>query len=102
LLLIDALLAAVGLASFGDSSGWLACILPALLFFDDLRAWRGRGIRFLVAVVAAVVAIGAGLIAAAAVAALPSTLSGAVGALVAVALYSPIWFVGIRWLAGSP
>ena len=66
LTVIDALLALAQLTSFGSSSGWLAMILPALLYFDDIRAWRGFGVRFLVAVVGATIAIGLGLLAAAA------------------------------------
>jgi len=100
LALIDGIFALIGLGSFGRASGWLALILPALLFFDDLRAWRGYGVRFLVALVGAGVAIGIGLIAAALVSALPPVLSGAVGAAVAALVYSPVWFVGIRWLTG--
>jgi len=100
LALIDGIFALIGLGSFGRASGWLALILPALLFFDDLRAWRGYGVRILVALVGAGVAIGIGLIAAALVSALPPMLSGAVGAAVAALVYSPVWFVGIRWLTG--
>jgi hypothetical protein len=101
LALIDGVLALVGLSEFGQASGWLAVILPALLFFDDVRAWRGRGVRFLVAPVAAVLAIALGLVGSAAVAALPPMLSGAVGAAIAAGLYGPVWFVGIRWLTGE-
>jgi hypothetical protein len=100
LALIDGLIALIGIGSFGSASGWLAVILPALLFFDDLRAWRGYGIRFLVAIVAAGVGLGVGLIVAGLAGALPSMISGAVGALVAAVLYALVWFVGIRWLTG--
>ncbi|GEM_PF-1029567 len=100
LALIDGIFALIGLGSFGRASGWLALILPALLFFDDLRAWRGYGVRILVALVGTGLAIGIGLIAAALVSALPPMVSGAVGAAVAALVYSPVWFVGIRWLTG--
>lgn len=100
LALIDGIFALIGLGSFGRASGWLAAILPALLFFDDLRAWRGHGVRILVALVGAIVAIGLGLIAAALASGLPPILSGAAGAVVASGAYAPIWFVGIRWLTG--
>lgn len=100
LALIDGVFALIGLGAFGRASGWLAAILPALLFFDDLRAWRGYGVRILVGLVAAGVAIGLGLVAAALVGDLPPMVSGAVGAAVAAAAYSPVWFVGIRWLTG--
>ncbi len=100
LALIDGILAFIGLGDFGRASGWLAVILPALLFFDDLRAWRGYGVRILVGLVAAGLAIGLGLIAAALGSTLPPIVSGAIGAAVAALVYSPVWFVGIRWLTG--
>jgi hypothetical protein len=98
---IDWVLSLMGLSDFGDASGWLALILPALLFFDEIRAWDGHGVRFLVAAVGAAVAIGLGLIAAALANSWPATLSGVVGALVAALFYSAIWFLGIRWLTGA-
>jgi hypothetical protein len=67
---------------------------------DDVRAWRGYGIRFLVGLVAAAVGIGLGLVGAGLVRFLPPVLSGAVGAAIAVAAYALIWFLGIRWLTG--
>ena len=101
LVLIDGSSRSSGSASSAARSGWLAAILPALLFFDDLRAWRGQGVRILVASwSAAGVAIGLGLLAAAAVSGLPPMVSGAVGATVAALVYSFVWFVGIRWLTG--
>ena len=100
LALIEGVLALLGLSTFGRASGWLAAILPGLLFFDDLRAWRGYGVRFLVALVGAAVAIGVGLIGAAGLGALPPMISGAAGAALAVAVYSAVWFLGIRWLTG--
>src|SRR5690606_35384910 len=101
LAVIDGIVALLGLARFGSASGWLAVILPALLFFDDLRGWRGHGVRFLVAPVSAAVAIGLGLIAAGLATGLPPMASGAVGALVAAVAYAVIWFPAIRWLAGE-
>jgi hypothetical protein len=100
LALIDGVFALIGLGTFGRASGWLASILPALLFFDEIRAWRGHGVRILVALVSAAVAIGLGLIAAALIGSAPPILSGAVGSLVAVVVYAFVWFVGIRWLTG--
>jgi hypothetical protein len=109
LAVIDAVVALLGsgfggsgqASTIGRSPGWLMLILPGLLFFDDLRAWRGHGVRFLVAIVAAVVAIGVGLIVAGLVRGLPPILSGGLGALVAVLLYAPIWFLGVRYLTGD-
>jgi hypothetical protein len=101
LALIDGLIALVGLTDFGRSTGWLMLILPGLLFFDELRAWRGYGVRFLVGIVSAVVAIGVGLIGAAVARDLPPILSGGVGAVIAVMVYAPLWFLSIRWLTGE-
>lgn len=100
LALIDGLLALVGLGTFGRSSGWLAVILPALLFFDEIRAWREHRVRYLVGLVGAGVAIGLGLIVAALVAGVAPLVSGSLGAVVAAVSYAFLWFVGIRWLTG--
>jgi len=98
LAIIDGLMALVGMGTFGRASGWLALILPGLLFFDEIRAWREHGVRFLVGLVSAGVAIGLGLIVAALFAVLPPLLSGVIGAGVAAVIYAFVWFVGIRWL----
>jgi hypothetical protein len=101
LVIIDGLLALIGLGTFGHASGWLALILPALLFFDEIRAWRAYRVRFLVGLVAAGVAVGLGLIVAALFAGLPALVSGGLGAAVAAVIYAFVWFVGIRWLTGQ-
>jgi hypothetical protein len=101
LVLIDGLLTLVGLASFGRSSGWLVLILPAFLYFDDFRAWRPYGLRFLAALVAVLVGLALGLAAANLASAAPPLVSGAVGALVAVVAYAPVWYVGVRLLTNN-
>jgi hypothetical protein len=101
LVAIDALVAAIGAASFGDSSGWLIMILPALLYFDDFRGWKAYPIRFLVAIVAALVGVALGLLAAGLMDGVAPLVSGGVGAFVAVLAYAPVWFVGIRLLTGD-
>jgi hypothetical protein len=101
LVLIDGVVALLGLTRFGRSSGWLVLILPGLLFFDEVRAWRGFPVRFIAALVAAAVAVGLGLLAAGLASDLPPLVSGGVGALIAVALYAVIWFPAIRWLTGE-
>ncbi len=101
LAIIDGLLSLIGMGSFGQASGWLALILPALLFFDEIRAWRGYGIRFLVGLVAGGVAIALGLLMAAILTGLPPLASGGLGAMIAAAIYAFVWFVGIRWLTGQ-
>ena len=101
LALIDGVIALIGTGRFGDASGWLATILPALIFFDDLRAWAGYGVRFLVA------RRGRRRSGSASAWSRPAwraacrpMLSGALGALVAVHVYAVVWFFGIRWLTG--
>lgn len=99
LALIDGTVALLGLGDFGDASGWLAAILPGWLLIDDVRAWRGVRSRGLVAVVAAVVGLGLGSLAAApASQVLPPLGSGAVGALVAALCAGTIWYVWVRRL----
>ncbi len=101
LLLIDGLVVLLSDNPFGSSSGWLLVILPGLLFFDDFRAWRAYRMRYLVAIVSALVAFGLGLIAAGLVRDVPAMVSGGVGAAVAVLVYAPLWFLGIRWTTGD-
>ena len=99
-LLVDGVFALIGLGRFGQLSGWLAAILPVLLFADEVRAWRGvpgrAGAAGLAAVLALVVGFGASALAAGW---LPPVGSGAIGALVGVEIYAALWYVGIRWLA---
>jgi hypothetical protein len=99
--LIDGLVVVLSDQKFGSSSGWLMVILPGLLFFDDFRGWRAYRVRYLVAIVSALVAIGLGLVAAGLVSGLPPMASGGVGATVAVLTYAPLWFLGIRWRTGD-
>ena len=101
LTIIDGLMALVGLGTFGRASGWLALILPGLLFFDEVRGWRGYRVRFLVALVSAGAAVALGLIVANLFGSLPPLVSGGLGAAVAAVIYAFVWFVGIRWLTGQ-
>ncbi len=101
LVAIDGLLAVLGLSSFGRSSGWLVMILPAFLYFDDFRGWKAYRLRWLVAPVAALVGITLGLFAAGFARDAGPLVSGAVGALVAVLAFAPVWFVGIRSLTSG-
>jgi hypothetical protein len=99
LLVIDGGAALLGLGTFGRASGWLAAVLPGWLFIEEVRAWRGVRWRLLLTLVAALVAVLLGIIAAGTASFLPPLASGAVGATVAAVAYALVWFYGIR-LAG--
>jgi hypothetical protein len=96
--LIDWTFSAFGSGQFGRSSGWLAAVLPFLVLLDEFRAWRPVRGRVVLAVGAAVVAFFLGSLAAAVAGYLPPTLSGAVGATIAVFVYGVLWFYGVRRL----
>ena len=100
LLVIDGLIALIGLSDFGRSTGWLAVIVPTMIYVEDFRAWAVHRERWLVAPVALVIGVGVGLGVVALIDGLPPLVSGAVGALVAVLVYAPVWFLGIRRLTG--
>jgi hypothetical protein len=97
---IDGITALIGFDTFGQASGWLAVILPALIFIDDFRAWRGHTVRYLVALVGAAVAAAVGLVIAGLVPGWP-LLTGTIGSICAVVVYAPMWFLGVRWLSGE-
>jgi hypothetical protein len=100
LVLVDAILALIHVSPFGRSSGWLILILPALLFFDDFRAWQAYGLRWLAAPVAAVVALALGLVGAGLAGGLAPLASGTIGGVVTTLAYVPVWFLGVRMLTG--
>lgn len=99
LVLLDGTFALIGLGDFGRANGWLALILPAWLFVEEFRAWRGGPARIVAAGVAAALAIAAGLLAAGLAAGLPPLVTGGLGAVVAALTYAVIWFYGVRWLS---
>ncbi len=100
LVVVDGVSAAFGWNEFGNSSGWLALILPLWLFvLEELRAWRGVHGRIMVAVSGGLVALLAGLVVSGQVADLPPLLSGGAGAATASVVYAVYWYHGIRWLA---
>jgi hypothetical protein len=101
LVLVDGLLAVLGLSSFGRASGWLVLILPAMLYFDDFRGWKAYRLRWVAAPVAALVGIALGMLGAGLARGLGPLGSGAVGGLVALFAYAPGWFVGIRLLTAQ-
>ncbi|GGJ95196.1 hypothetical protein GCM10010123_26230 [Pilimelia anulata] len=94
LVLFDGLFAVAGLGEFGRLNGWLALILPVMVAVEEFRAWSGWG-RVLAATGAAVVGVGAGILATGLVD-WPPLPGGALGAAVAAAVYAPLWFHGVR------
>lgn len=98
--LIDWLMSLVGLGEFGKASGWLAVVLPVLVFVEDFRAWKGTGRgRWLAAAIALALAVGAGMVLAGTLEA-PPLVSGAAGAFALSVFYTVLWFIGVRLLTG--
>ncbi|CAM3134745.1 hypothetical protein [Stackebrandtia soli] len=88
--------------SFGQISGWISGILAVFIFVDDFRAWRFVTARWIVAPVAAALAVvtGLGLITLLPVWWLP-LLTGALAVASAVVIYTVLWFIGVRLLSGE-
>lgn len=101
LVVLDAVLMLLGSGRIGGTSGWLALILPVMLYVDEIRAWRGYRVRLVVVIVAVLAGLALGLVAAGLTAALAATVSGGVGAMVAALVYSVVWFRGVRWATGQ-
>jgi hypothetical protein len=99
LVVIDLIFALLGLGTFGHASGWLAAILPVWLFAEELRAWSGVALRFVLAFVAAAVGLVLGSVVGGAASSLPPLGVGAIGAAVATLSYTMLWYFGVRWLS---
>jgi hypothetical protein len=99
LVVIDLIFALLGLGTFGHASGWLAAILPVWLFAEELRAWSGVALRFVLAIVAAAVGLVLGSVVGGAASSLPPLGVGAIGAAVATLSYTLLWYFGVRWLS---
>lgn len=99
LVVIDLVFALLGLGPFGHASGWLAAILPVWLFVEELRAWSGVALRFVLAIVAAAVGLVLGSVVGGAAGSLPPLGVGAIGAAVATLSYTLLWYFGVRWLS---
>ena len=100
-LIVDAVGVLLGPAEFGQMSGWLAVVLPVLIFVQQFSAARGEPGRIPVTVLAVLAAAAVGLVAAGLFASLPAMVSGAIGALVATLVYATVWHVGLA-LAARP
>jgi len=105
LVLLDGLFALLGLGAFGRVNGWLAVVLPVMVFVEEFRAWRGVRGRAAVALVAAALGAAAGLLVAGLAGALPGDLPrpvpGALGAATLALCYSLVWYYGIRAAGGQ-
>ncbi|MBX6355792.1 MAG: hypothetical protein IRZ05_08030 [Micromonosporaceae bacterium] len=99
LVLLDVVLAALGVSRFGRANGWLAIVLPVWLLTEEFRAWRGQPGRVVVALVGVALAVALGILANAIAGDLAPLARGASGAAVAIAAYSLVWYYGIRWMA---
>jgi len=98
LILFDSAFLLIGRGRFGQSNGWLAVILPAWLFVDDFRSWRGGPARFVAGPVALGVGVTCGLLTAGLATELPPLAGGASAATVFTLVYALVWFHGVRWL----
>jgi hypothetical protein len=100
LLAFEAVLALVRVTSFGNTSGWLALILPVWLFIEEFRAAGWGAFRIVVAGLAAGFGVAIGMtVAGVASAALPSLASGFLGAAACTVVYCLIWFYGLKGLS---
>lgn len=95
---IDGLSAWAGFGGFGGTSGWLGGLMAFWLYVEEFRAWRGTRNRLLLAAVAGMSALVAGVAASWLVSGLPALFNGAIGVGAAALVYAPIWFFGIRQL----
>jgi uncharacterized PurR-regulated membrane protein YhhQ (DUF165 family) len=99
-LILEAILSVTRVSHFGDTSGWLAVILPVWLFTEEFRAEGFGAPRIVVAVLAAGFGVATGLsIAGLAAADFPRLVSGFAGAAVFAVVYCLVWFYGLRWLS---
>ena len=99
-LILEAVLSVTRVSHFGDTSGWLAVILPVWLFTEEFRAAKFGAYRVVVGVLAAGFAVAAGLsLAGLAALDFPRLVSGFVGAAGFAVVYCLVWFYGLRWLS---
>ncbi|MBD0293429.1 MAG: hypothetical protein ICV70_07645 [Jiangellaceae bacterium] len=100
LLLFEGVLSLFRMSEFGDTSGWLALILPVWLFTEEFRAATYGPYRVVVALLGAGFGVAVGMtLAGLAAPAFPPLVSGAVGAVGLTVVYCLVWFYGLRWLS---
>ncbi|MGH3747375.1 MAG: hypothetical protein ACRDT8_08275 [Micromonosporaceae bacterium] len=100
--LVDAVSTWVGFGEFGQTSGWLGGVMAFWLYVEEFRAWKGVPRRWVLALVGGLLAMAVGAGAGFLFFFLPPLLSGVIGVAVAAFGYAPLWFFGIRRLAGMP
>jgi len=100
LLIFEGIMSLSRMSQFGDTSGWLAIILPVWLFTEEFRAAGYGAYRIVVAALAAGFGVAAGMtLAGLAASEFPALVSGAAGAAGLTVVYCVIWFYGLRWLS---
>jgi hypothetical protein len=100
LLVFEGVMSLTRLSGFGDSSGWLALILPVWLFTEEFRAAGFGAYRVVVAILGAGFGVAVGMTLAGLVAGIfPPLVSGAIGAVGLTVVYCLVWFYGLRWLS---
>jgi hypothetical protein len=100
LLVFEGVMSLVRLSQFGDTSGWLALILPVWLFTEEFRAADYGAYRVIVALLGAGFGVAAGMtLAGLAAGPFPTLVSGAIGAAGLTVVYCLVWFYGLRWLS---
>ena len=99
LLVFEAILSLTRVSRFGETSGWLALILPVWLFVEEFRAEGFGAPRVVVAILGAGFGVAAGMsVAGLAAAIFPALVSGLAAATAGTVVYGLIWFYGLRWL----
>jgi hypothetical protein len=99
LLVFEGVMSLLRVSEFGDTSGWLALILPVWLFTEEFRAAGYGAHRVVVAILGAGFGVAVGMtLAGLAAGPFPTLVSGAVGAAGLTVVYCLIWFYGLRWL----
>jgi hypothetical protein len=100
LLAFDGVMSLLGWSEFGQTTGWLALILPVWLFTEEFRAAAYGASRVIVAILGVGFGVTVGMtLAGFASAAFPTLVSGAVGAAGLTVVYCLVWFYGLRWLS---
>lgn len=98
-LALEVVLSLTRVSQFGQTSGWLAMILPVWLFIEEFRAEGYGAFRVVVAGLASGFGAATGMtIAGLAATDFPALVSGFAGALACTVVYCLVWFYGLRWL----